>query len=324
MSLIICKECKQEISSDAKVCPHCGKRLKLSGCVFTLIVIVSFWIICIAIIIVVNVFNASSTNVNSQMPQTTEQIDTSGNFIASILNCSPKEVAKQLGEPDYKIKPSNNCGYLPSCNETNYQNGKYEAFYYKNKLKSLTINQKGLVNKNAICYIGFPNCVPTFSNPPKYIGWRNSEEKGTAIGPIIPIKGIREIFAWPDFMVIEVEANFDKKFEKFNKQTRDNANAETQKQEIVEAEKSALHKKMIEVQFSSWDGSHISLTKEIKKAMNYPESYEHISTTCTDLGDHIQVWTEFRGKNSFGAKVENIVNAKIGLDGHIIEMEFVK
>lgn len=25
MALIECRECKKEISSDAKVCPHCGK-----------------------------------------------------------------------------------------------------------------------------------------------------------------------------------------------------------------------------------------------------------------------------------------------------------
>ena len=264
------------------------------------------------------------TDETSQGPQTTKQIDTSGYFIASILNCSPKEVAKQLGDPDGKIKPSNDCDYLPSCNEATYHNGKYEVLYYKNKLKWITINQKGLFNKNVICYFGFPSCVPTFSNPPYTIGWRNSETKGTATGPLIPIKGLREVCAFPDYILITVETNYDMKFEKLNKQTRDNANTESQKQEKVEAVKSAQHKKMIEEQFSSWDGSHINLTKEIKKAMNDPDSYEHISTKYFDLGDHIKVVTEFRGTNSFGAKVKNTVIAQVGLDGHIIEMETVK
>lgn len=255
--------------------------------------------------------------------QISEQIDTSEYFIVSLLNCSPIEVAKQLGDPDEKIKPSNDCDYLPSCYEANYKNGIYNVLYYNNKLKWIVVNVKGLyiLDNSAICYVGFPSCVPTFSNPPYGIWWRNSETKGTATGPLIPIKGIRQVCAFPKYILITVETNYDKKFERLNKQTRDKANTETQVLEKVEAEKFSQHKKMIEEQFSSWDGSHINLTKEIKKAMNDPSSYEHITTKYFDFGDYIKVVTEFRGTNSFGAKVKNTITAKVGLDGHIIEME---
>ena len=239
----------------------------------------------------------------SQNLQIDEQIDTSGYFIASILNSTPKEVAKLLGEPDGGIKPSNDCLYLPSCYEATYQNNKYEVLYYKNKLKWLYIGEAGHMNKDAISYAGFPSCVPTFSNPPHIISWRSNETKGTATGPLLPIKGLREFTVFPDYLFITVETNHNSKFDRLDKQTRDNSLTETQKQEKVEAERLVRHKKMIEAQFSSWDGSHINLTKAIKDAMNDPDSYEHISTKYFDLGDHIKVVTEFRGTNSFGAKV---------------------
>jgi hypothetical protein len=65
MSLIICKECHAEISSDAKVCPHCGKRLKLSGCAIFVLVIISIFIIVIAISTAINLSNSNSVNPSS-------------------------------------------------------------------------------------------------------------------------------------------------------------------------------------------------------------------------------------------------------------------
>ncbi|MCA9365020.1 MAG: hypothetical protein KC736_03955 [Candidatus Moranbacteria bacterium] len=79
-------------------------------------------------------------------------------------------------------------------------------------------------------------------------------------------------------------------------------------------------KKMIEDQFSVWDGSHIELTKIIKKSMNDPKSYEHVETTYTDMGDYLIVNTVFRGKNAFGALVKNTVKAKVSLDGKDVEI----
>lgn len=40
MALKKCKECGQVVSSDAKVCPHCGKRLKSSGCGLLLLLLI--------------------------------------------------------------------------------------------------------------------------------------------------------------------------------------------------------------------------------------------------------------------------------------------
>lgn len=80
-------------------------------------------------------------------------------------------------------------------------------------------------------------------------------------------------------------------------------------------------KELIEKQLSSWDGSHIELTKIIKKSMNDPNSYEHEETVYWDMGDHIVVRTTFRGKNTFGGVVKNSVKAKADVDsGKVIEI----
>lgn len=76
----------------------------------------------------------------------------------------------------------------------------------------------------------------------------------------------------------------------------------------------------LEKQFSAWDGSHIELTKMIKKAMNDPNSYEHVETVYWDMKDHIVVRTTYSGKNAFGGRVKNWVKAKADNSGNIIEI----
>lgn len=76
----------------------------------------------------------------------------------------------------------------------------------------------------------------------------------------------------------------------------------------------------LEKQFSAWDGSHIELTKLIKKAMNDPGSYEHVETVYWDMKDHIVVRTTYSGKNAFGGRVKNWVKAKADNNGNIIEI----
>lgn len=81
-----------------------------------------------------------------------------------------------------------------------------------------------------------------------------------------------------------------------------------------------LRKERIERGFSAWDGSHLALTRIIKKSMNDPDSYEHDKTVYVDKGDHLIVQTTFRGKNAFGGVVRNSIMAKVGLDGSVIEI----
>lgn len=79
----------------------------------------------------------------------------------------------------------------------------------------------------------------------------------------------------------------------------------------------------IESQFSLWDGSHYELTKFIKQNMNDPGSYTHVSTHYWkgDNGNLI-VRTVFRGKNAFGAIIQNAVEAEITLGGVVIKTDW--
>lgn len=76
----------------------------------------------------------------------------------------------------------------------------------------------------------------------------------------------------------------------------------------------------LEKQFSSWDGSHNTLTELIKKAMNDPDSYEHVETKYWDMKDYIVVRTVYSGKNAFGGRVKNFVKAKFDNDGNLLEI----
>lgn len=80
-------------------------------------------------------------------------------------------------------------------------------------------------------------------------------------------------------------------------------------------------KELLEKQFSGWDGSHIELTKIIKKSMNDPDSYEHAETVYWDKGDYLIIRTTFRGKNAFGGVIKNWVKVKADINtGQITEI----
>lgn len=85
-----------------------------------------------------------------------------------------------------------------------------------------------------------------------------------------------------------------------------------------EARRVEARKESLQAGFSSWNGSHIELSKLIKESMNDPGSYKHVKTEYWDNGDHLIVKTSFRGKNAFGGVVLNWVKAKATIDGRIV------
>lgn len=94
------------------------------------------------------------------------------------------------------------------------------------------------------------------------------------------------------------------------------------KEETERAEEKATRKKLIEEQFSSWDGSHLALTRYIKNHMNDPKSYQHVETRYGDRGDFIMITTKFRGKNAFGGVVVQTATAMATIDGDLISVSF--
>ncbi|WP_233595278.1 MULTISPECIES: hypothetical protein [Corallococcus] len=57
---------------------------------------------------------------------------------------------------------------------------------------------------------------------------------------------------------------------------------------------------------SPWDGSVPEVERYLKKVMNDPDSYEHVSSSAPVARDAFWiVKSSFRGKNAFGGKVLN-------------------
>ena len=133
-------------------------------------------------------------------------------MIRTILNASPANVSKVLGAPDGPIKPSRDCDYLPACSAATYQHKKFEALFYKNRLKWITVDRPGMMTEDLPSRLGFRSSPPTFVNPGEMIAWRSAEKRGTARGPLVPIEGIREIMACSDFAFITVAVGHDHPF----------------------------------------------------------------------------------------------------------------
>ena len=84
------------------------------------------------------------------------------------------------------------------------------------------------------------------------------------------------------------------------------------------------HQRKISYAFSAYDGSHLELTRSVKKQMNDPKSFEHVKTEYADKGDYIYLEMTFRGKNALGVLVLNKVAAKATIDGQILEMQQIE
>lgn len=65
MALLACKECKREISSDAKVCPHCGKRQRTNTRVALLAALISVLVLLGCLGVIVNQFNTRGPTVDT-------------------------------------------------------------------------------------------------------------------------------------------------------------------------------------------------------------------------------------------------------------------
>lgn len=83
-------------------------------------------------------------------------------------------------------------------------------------------------------------------------------------------------------------------------------------------------KEMIDAQFSAWDGSHAKLVQLVKKSMKDPSSFQHVDTRYKKMDQHIVVWMDYRGKNSFGAYDIATVKAAYDYDGNFLWIENVR
>ncbi|CAH3779769.1 hypothetical protein I9Y19_003266 [Citrobacter freundii] len=89
MALTKCKECKKEVSTSAKTCPHCGvkdpgfgAKQKLSGCLVLIIITVT-----------VMYFIGNDDEKTTEVPKTCSNTDTQCNFdkymVDAVTKCKP-------------------------------------------------------------------------------------------------------------------------------------------------------------------------------------------------------------------------------------------
>ncbi|HIF9513888.1 TPA: hypothetical protein ACX6SS_002228 [Photobacterium damselae] len=80
-----------------------------------------------------------------------------------------------------------------------------------------------------------------------------------------------------------------------------------------------------EKQFSKWNGSYQPLEQLIKNNMNDEDSYEHVKTNYRLILDEKNptavIVTEFKGKNTYGATVKQIIKAVVSIKtGNVVKI----
>lgn len=71
---------------------------------------------------------------------------------------------------------------------------------------------------------------------------------------------------------------------------------------------------------SAWDRSNPKLCLAVKKAMNDPDSFEHVSTTFEYNKNNVIGTMTYRGKNAFGAKILASAKGTFDYDGNLLEI----
>lgn len=152
MALTKCEECKKEVSSKAKECPHCGAPVESKG---TGLSLGQFLVLVIAVMVFIgwigDKFSGSSTGNTSSMPQKVEvatsdkekeaqkDIKTKNPVpqLSKLTNKSQEEVEQILGVPDSTSEGTLQ-GYDVIRNE--YLVGKLEITYIEGGARYITLN----------------------------------------------------------------------------------------------------------------------------------------------------------------------------------------
>lgn len=342
MALVKCKECKKEVSSSAKVCPHCGIKnpaVTAKDYIFGLIgVVIIFFVI------------KSCTGDDSKSTKKVEEKSSvekvrpreigeakpytiiSGNmkskdrkeifFVAAPLaetkgdraataRRAASDIFEKTGIPVVTVFVEHDKLFVAKGNNL------AKATYFSD-----ACNFSGKDCNGIVWDVAASNVTVTEKEWDLYRDWLknrsrfldkkgnlNEEKLSAFLAKKYGVSPSEIILPAPSIDYVGVnpyESEQDKKVEK------DKAFA---KKSVIEA-----RIKRLESQFSPWDGSHRSLERAIQKSMNDPDSYEHVETTYRDMGDSLIVSTTFRGKNGFGAVVKNTVVAQVDLDGNILSI----
>lgn len=300
MALIKCKECKNMISRDATICPHCGKPRPKNrpGCTLALIIVV--------VLAIYGAISSTQESGNPSAPKPAQSASTSDaiapapahteNSTAPTVatTASPQTTADTLVEPKWDERMS----------------------YWKDQLHG-SFKQPGVgQNIEVILTSGVVHRGILKELTDKSVTLQI--EQGTLTFDRINIRQDSRLKIFIEDYITRYASDYVKsEKEAYRARILERQQKEQQEREAVEK---AQQKENIDKLFSAWDGSLYSLVHYIKKSMNDPKSFDHIETRYSDNGTDLTVYMKFRGKNAFGALVINSVMAKVDYEGNVISI----
>ncbi len=304
MATVICKDCGGEVSSRVKACPHCGAPVKRKISCLGIIGYIFIAVILISILPAIFSDKKSTPPIQTTPPPPTESLTPSPS--TQPVTATPKPV-QQKSESIPEAKPTTpdwaarlaelKAEYLP----------KFQAPKVGSQI---TLKLKGGGTQEGIIR-SLTDSEIHIVRGPGTIGYSkahlDTESRVLCFAD--------DYAAYNAYQQAKHERDTYEAGERAKK-----ADIEAKQKAEQDARLAAGRQKRIESGFSAWNGSHIELTRLIKKTMNDPKSFDHVETTYGDMGEYLLVKTTFRGKNAFGGLVVNWISAKCDLDGHVLEV----
>ena len=300
MALIKCKECKNMISRDATICPHCGKPKPKNrpGCTLALIIVV-----------VLAIYGAISSTQESGKTVAPKSVQSGS---------APSAITPALTHTENSSAPIAATTAPPPPPADTLVEPKWDErmSYWKDQLRG-SFKQPGagqnieVILMSGVVHRGILKELTDTSVTLQI-------EQGTLTFDRMNIRqDSRQKIFIEDYLMRYASDYVKSEKDTYRARILERQQKEQQEREAVEK---AQRKEKIEKMFSAWDGSLYSLVRYIKKSMNDPKSFDHIETRYSDNGTDLTVFMKFRGKNAFGALVINSVMAKVDYEGNVISI----
>lgn len=289
MALIKCKECKNMISRDATICPHCGKPKPKNrpGCTLALIIVV--------VLAIYGAISSTQESGNTAAPKSVQS------------GSAPSAITPASTQTENASAPTTATTAPPQLPADTLVEPKWDErmSYWKDQFRGSfkrpgvgqnieVILMSGVVHRGSLIELNDQSVTIQI-------------EKGTLTFDRTSIRQDSRLIIFSEDYVSGL--------------ARENVRAEQEAfRDRIAAHEKAQHAEKIQKLFSAWNGSLYSLVHYIKKSMNDPKSFDHIETRYSDNGTDLTVFMKFRGKNAFGALVINSVMAKVDYEGNVISI----
>lgn len=294
MALIKCKECKNMISRDASICPHCGKPKpkKKSGCA-----------ILFGIVAVIGMISALTSSQDGTKPaagsppkRDKPKAEPPAQSISpTITHSAPSQSAPEaMGEPNWNERMN------------------FWKEHYRGSFSEPSTGQNvELVLTTGVAYRGSLRELTDHS-----ITIQVDQGTLTFEKPNIRPESRLKLF-YEDYLTYNAGIKVRAERDAYRAGVIERQRKEQQEKAALEKSKRA---EKIQKLFSAWDGSLFTLVNYTKKSMNDAKSFEHVETRYSDNGTDLTVWMKFRGKNMLGAMVLNTITAKVDYEGNVISI----